>query len=728
MRRLTLLLVPCALFAAQPRYARLGEFAGKVEVQLRASDGWALAERNLPLAEGAWVRTGATPTSRVEVELDEGNAWRVGPSSQFEISDYTRLSSAQRVTTISLDQGLAYFTGQADGRDSLVLSVPGAHITVTRGTRLRLEVQEQWSQIAVIEGTVRFSSPAAEMDLREGQTTRVEPANAARFFLYREVSPMELDTWSENRDQALETSTSAAHVIHRYGLSDLDAAGEWVQTEEFGPVWKPKAEEGWVPYQKGRWRWYDELGYTWVSDEAWGWLPYHYGRWTRRDSLGWIWVPSTNQVFKPGEVYWLRAPRFAGWGPLAPGEQWSPNAPPQQFVNANTTFAAFQQDALVIDPSGFTGRPRDPVAATTFALALPSPALAASRLDAVRPYRRGLNANIRPAFDTVPYDRTQPTAGNPAPQQPPVVVVTDPAPPPDPYPYPVPVPVPVGILVVNPPGNPDYSRRSRNWPGTTTSPAQKPPSTATSTTPSTSTATPPAVGALPPLLSPKPRPVDDKPPKAGSPPHSIPKPPVITPRTTTPPAGPSPAPTTANPGRADSSDKRVPNLSQHFSSVARPEKKFRSPGESELFNKVLQDLNGGNHEKALATLDAWTHKYRDSDFADDRSYYYMQVFNALNQPAKVLDTGSPLMAKDLRVSFAEPLQVVGVLYLAALNAQKIATPGKDQTALGRSAAYGLLSYLPVCFTAENRPETISEADWAKARTDLELLARQTLKR
>ena len=313
------MLVPCALFAAQPRYARLGELAGKVEVQLRASDGWALAERNLPLPEGAWVRTGATPASRVEVELDEGNAWRVGPNSQFEISDYTRLSSAQRVTTISLDQGLAYFTGQAEGKDALVLAVPGAHITVTRGTRLRLEVQEQWSQIAVIEGTVRFSSPAAEMDLREGQTTRVEPANAARFFLYREVSPMELDRWSEDRDQALETSTSAAHVIHRYGLSDLDAGGEWVQTEEFGPVWKPKAEDGWVPYQKGRWRWYDELGYTWVSDDAWGWLPYHYGRWTRRDNLGWIWVPSTNLIFKPGEVYWLRAPRFAGWGPLGPG-------------------------------------------------------------------------------------------------------------------------------------------------------------------------------------------------------------------------------------------------------------------------------------------------------------------------------------------------------------------------------------------------------------------------
>jgi hypothetical protein len=733
MRRLALLLVPCALFAAQPRYARLGEFTGRVEVQLRASDAWMPAERNLPLPEGAWVRTGATPASRVELEFDEGNAWRVGPDSQFEISDYTTLSTAQRVTTISLDRGLAYLTGQAEGRDSLVVALPGAHITVTRGTRVRLEVQEQWSQIAVIEGTVRFSSAAAEMDLREGQTTRVEPANAARFFLYREVSPMELDRWSEERDKTLETSTSAAHVVQRYGLSDLDAGGEWVQTEEFGPVWKPKTADGWAPYQKGRWRWYDELGYTWVSDDEWGWLPYHYGRWTRSDNLGWIWVPATNTIFKPGEVYWLRAPRFAGWGPLAPGEQWNGSAPPQQFVNANTTYASFQQDVPVIDPAGFTGRPRDPVAATTFALALPSPALPAARLDAVRPYRRGVNGHIRPVIDEVRHDGAQPLA-YPPPQQPPVVVVTDPAPPPpppDPTAYPVPVPVPVGILVVNPPGNPDYSRRPRNWPGVPSSPGQgKQPASTTTATPAGTASTAPTIAGVPPLLGPKPRVPDDKMPKSGSPPNQLPKPPAAS-RTTMPPAGPQSPPATVNPGRADSpdrSDKRVPNLSQHFTSLTRPEKSFRGPGESELLNKVLQDLNGGNHERALASLESWTQKYHDSDFGDDRAYYYMQVYNALNQPAKVLESASPLMVKDLRVSFAEPLQVLGVLYLATLNVQKLTSPAREQTAVGRSAAYGLLSYLPVCFAAENRPAAVSPADWTKARNDLEALARQTLKR
>ena len=95
----------------------MGEFEGKVEVQLHAADPWLPAERNLPLTESAWLRTAAA--SRLEIELDEGSAWRLGPDSQIELSDYTRLSTGQRVTLLSLDRGLAYFTGEPAGHDAL---------------------------------------------------------------------------------------------------------------------------------------------------------------------------------------------------------------------------------------------------------------------------------------------------------------------------------------------------------------------------------------------------------------------------------------------------------------------------------------------------------------------------------------------------------------------------------------------------------------------------------
>src|SRR5438128_8352727 len=186
MKPFLLYLVPAALMAGQARYARLGDFEGNVEFQLQAADPWNAAQRNLPLAESAWLRTAAS--ARLEIELDEGSAWRLGPESQAEISDYLRLSTGQRITLLSLDRGLSYFTGEPKGKDALTLAVPGAQITLLRGARVRLEAGEDWSRISVLEGSVRFSSPAAEIDLHEGQTVRVEPANPSRFFLDREVA------------------------------------------------------------------------------------------------------------------------------------------------------------------------------------------------------------------------------------------------------------------------------------------------------------------------------------------------------------------------------------------------------------------------------------------------------------------------------------------------------------------------------------------------------------
>jgi len=467
MRRFALLLLPAALFAGQARYARLGPFDGGVEVQIAAADPWTPAERNLPLPEGAWLRTG--PAARVEIELDDGSAFRLGPDSQAEISDYATLSTGQRVTLLSLDHGIAYFSRQQVLPDRAILVMPGMQVIVARAARVRLEAEPQSSQVSVLDGSVRFSSPAAEIDLVQGQTSRVEPDNPTRFFLDRTIAAMDLDHWNADRDKALASPTSAGHVMEHYGLADLDSAGHWVQTDRYGAVWKPAAAQNWAPFQNGRWLWYGTLGYTWVSADPWGWLPYHYGRWARTPDLGWVWAPSVSQIFKPGEVYWLRGAKFAGWGPLAPGEQWSPAGQPQQFLNANTTYAAFQPDARAIDPTGFTDRPKEPLGVAVFTAALPSPALPAARLDATRPLVRAGSTRVEPAVkgvtfdpDSVPPPEPEPdrpavAIENPAEPQPIVIFNAPPAPPAPPEPEPVPVavavpwPVLAGVIAIPPP-------------------------------------------------------------------------------------------------------------------------------------------------------------------------------------------------------------------------------------------------------------------------------------
>jgi len=365
----------------------VGDFEGTVEVQLQAADEWQPVRRNMPVRELSWLRTEGS--SRLEIELDDGSVVRLGPDSLAEFSDYTRLSTGQRITLISLDHGIAYFTGAAEGNDSTVLAVPGAQVTVHQNVRLRLEARDPWSLIAAGDGVARYLSPTAEFDLTEGQMVKLDPAHPSRFFLYREVTPLETDRWVDERDKVLSSTSSGAHVTGlSYGLADLDAYGAWVNSADLGMVWKPKVAPGWTPFRSGRWQWYEGLGYTWIADDPWGWLPYHYGRWMQRRDTTWVWSPGESVVFKPGEVYWLKSAKFVGWGALAPGENWKPERTPMLFQNANITYANYAPEAVQIDPANFTDRPQEPLKAAFLALALPSPAFPAARLDAFRPALR----------------------------------------------------------------------------------------------------------------------------------------------------------------------------------------------------------------------------------------------------------------------------------------------------------------------------------------------------
>src|ERR1017187_6685693 len=735
MKALMLLLVPAALLAGQTRYARLGEFQGTVEVQLTAADPWMPAERNLPLAESAWVRTG--PGARVEIELDDGSAWRLGPESLGEISDYTQLSTGQRVTLLSLDHGTAYFSGEPLGNDVLMLVAPGAQATLGQGARVRVTAETDWSQVSVLEGIVRFSSPTAEMGLREGQSARVEPANIQHFYLYPQVTALPLDRWSEDRDKAEAVTISAAHVTWRSGLAGLDTAGEWIQQEDLGMGRKPKVMEGGVPYQKGRWRYYEALGYAWVSDDSWGWVPYHGGRWAHKDDVGWVWEPAVSTMFKPGEVYWLRGANMAGWGPLAPGELWTSATPgvppPRYFVAGIATFAAFQQDVRVIDPKGFAAPGTEQLQAAVYARALPSPAFIAARLDATRPILKVGRTRIDPIVPGVTLTDTPPPdpamTNPPDDPHPPAGTAADapPAlpPPPDGV-YPVPV---VGVPVVEVPvlgSAPDHPSYSRTAPtgrtGTTSSQQTKQTQTNGTNTSTQASQTVRNSGSQPghehaqpgteppPAASPTVRPPADQQahehPFATPPPSSMPReaPKVQVPK--------------ADPPKTDSTKTTDKKSS------------LMTPDEQNIHQQVLADFNVfiPNLGKSIQDLDAWARDYPNSDLVNERQYYYVQAYNGLGRPDKVLEAATRPVTAGARAAYRNPEQILQLLLLTTASLQRLSEPSPQQLATGQTAARQLLDYLPEYFAPQHKPESVNDGSWQMARRQLEGLGKLALAR
>jgi hypothetical protein len=124
------------------------------------------------------------------------------------------------------------------------------------------------------------------------------------------------DDWDDGDDQAWGEQQRGPTLDDFRNDRELSWSGEWMDTPEYGPVWRPThVDSDWRPYQYGRWEW-TTVGWAWVSEEPFGWAVYHYGRWAYVGSWGWMWIPG--RVWAPAWVAWRWGNGYAGWCPLGP--------------------------------------------------------------------------------------------------------------------------------------------------------------------------------------------------------------------------------------------------------------------------------------------------------------------------------------------------------------------------------------------------------------------------
>src|SRR6266436_8729539 len=306
--------------------------SGNVGFRAPGQTGWTDAEVNQPVYTGGAFRT--DPQARAEIRIG-ANTIDLSSNSEIEIAGLR-----DQVTQIALSRGrIDLRLRQVEEGESVEIDTPRGGVWLLGPGKYDSDVgsEDQPLRIAVFEGSAKFAGGGSDIAIAAGDMavlTGSDPANAS----IEPAAPDAFVEWCRARDYH-ETLLASAYYISPYatGIAELDAAGSWEITPQYGPVWVPDGvTEDWAPYRYGHWSWMPPLGWTWIDDQPWGFAPSHYGRWALIDEH-WAWVPGgfvAYPLYAPAVVAFIGTPGIGlssqegaavAWFPLALGEAYWPS-------------------------------------------------------------------------------------------------------------------------------------------------------------------------------------------------------------------------------------------------------------------------------------------------------------------------------------------------------------------------------------------------------------------
>ncbi|HEY0100123.1 MAG TPA: DUF6600 domain-containing protein [Pyrinomonadaceae bacterium] len=282
------------------RVVRVSMLRGDVSLRRAGSKNWEKATLNLPLVEGDRLATGAD--ARLEIQIDARNFVRLGEYATLDI-----VTLRDEGVALSLPEGTATLrlANFDNDREYFEIDAPKTTLAAEQKGSYRLDVAQNGNvRVTVREGgRARLYSETSGFTLRDGRTAELVYSDGATdgdWELSAARSSDDWDTWVDERERHLASRLRYDRRERYYdnyvwGAEELDAYGDWVNSGEFGYVWRPHVTvinnyHDWAPYRYGHWRWVSPYGWTWVGDEPWGWAPYHYGRWVYVNNY-WCWAP-----------------------------------------------------------------------------------------------------------------------------------------------------------------------------------------------------------------------------------------------------------------------------------------------------------------------------------------------------------------------------------------------------------------------------------------------------
>jgi hypothetical protein len=302
--------------------ARLKIVKGTAWVRPADSAEWEEYPNNAPVAERA--RVSVPQGSEAELQFRGSQFLLLEQGAEVDVRQLGdqrasfRLRAGQVAFSLSKED-FAPVAVKVPGNRDVRLDAPGLYWLTMDGGETKFRVRRGEGAV-VAEGAKPVAVKAGE-EASIGKEVRVTPTGQSP------PQPAPEATLTEAEQQA---------GIPQAAATELREYGEWVQTPEYGYVWRPYVAEGWAPYYYGQWSWVYPYGWNWVGYEPWGWWPYHYGWWVSYPAWGWVWSPYNcfytsgyyyngyhypyrTGYYYPGNVRFVNDGRYIRWVPEQPG-------------------------------------------------------------------------------------------------------------------------------------------------------------------------------------------------------------------------------------------------------------------------------------------------------------------------------------------------------------------------------------------------------------------------
>src|SRR5277367_357777 len=104
-----------ALADSQARIVRLSDVQGSVQIDKNTGMGFENAFLNLPITQGAQVRT--RDNGRAEIEFEDGSTLHLAPNTSVDFSALSLSDAGKHVSVVNLVEGMAYVNWLGKGGD-----------------------------------------------------------------------------------------------------------------------------------------------------------------------------------------------------------------------------------------------------------------------------------------------------------------------------------------------------------------------------------------------------------------------------------------------------------------------------------------------------------------------------------------------------------------------------------------------------------------------------------